>query len=100
MSKVSAIDAIIQPFPIQSKSTQTLSPVSKIRLGGKEVTVFDLATQKNITRSEGGEVVAVQHRIRTGKTKKEKSRGHVAGKKNRRIWVDDKTTNSGRWTKV
>lgn len=50
--KVSATDAIIQPFQFESKSTQTESkPVDMVINGG---------------------VVKVSHRIRTGKTAKDK----------------------------
>jgi len=51
--KASAIDAIIQPFQFQSTSTQTES--------------------KPIDMLINGEVKKVSHRIRTGKTKRERN---------------------------
>lgn len=74
MSKVSAIDAIRQPFNIQSKSTQTFSEPKQIRLGGTEKSVFDVAKNKSVTIVEGGELVNVSHRIRTGKTAKDRAK--------------------------
>lgn len=70
--KKSAIDAIIHPFQFQSKSTQTESAVKDFQLGGKTVTVYDLRRKESVTRVEGGEVIKVSHRVRTGKTKRER----------------------------
>lgn len=50
--KISAIDAIIQPFQFESKSTQTESKPKDMIINGQ--------------------VVKVSHRIRTGKTKKDR----------------------------
>lgn len=50
--KKSAIDAIIQPFQFESKSTQTESKPKDMTINGK--------------------VVKVSHRIRTGKTRKDR----------------------------
>ena len=76
--KVSAIDAIRQPFQFESKSTQTNSPVSDFRLGGTEKTVSVFNPRKgdweSKTTIEGGQVLKVSHRIRTGKTKRERAR--------------------------
>ncbi len=83
---MSAIDAIIHPFQFKSTSTQTHSAPKMIRLGGREVTYFDTKQNKSVTRSIGGVLVAVSHRIRTGKTAKDKANGHIAYKKNRRVW--------------
>ena len=83
---MSAIDAIIHPFQFKSTSTQSYSGVKTIRLGGREVTFFDTKQNKSVTRSIGGVLVAVSHRIRTGKTAKDKANGHIAYKKNRRVW--------------
>ena len=74
MSKVSAIDAIRHPFNIQSKSTQTFSEPKQIRLGGTEKSVFDIAKNKSVTIVEGGTLVNVSHRIRTGKTAKDRAK--------------------------
>ncbi|AUM57659.1 hypothetical protein phiL_093 [Escherichia phage LAMP] len=74
MSKVSAIDAIRQPFQFQSKSTQTFSEPKQIRLGGTEKAVFDLAKNKSVTVVDGGTLVNVSHRIRTGKTAKDRAK--------------------------
>ena len=81
--KISAIDAIIQPFQFESKSTQTHSEPRQIRLGGKSTTVSVRKKRKDedgnveffwesTTRIEGGQVIAASHRIRTGKTKKDR----------------------------
>lgn len=99
MSKVSAIDAIIHPFQMESKSEQTVTDARQIHLGGIEKTIFSLSKNKSLTVVEGGVDMVVTTRVRTGKTKKDKANGHVPYKNNRRIWVDDKTTNSGRWVK-
>ena len=50
--KISAIDAIIQPFQFESKSTQTESKPKDMTINGK--------------------VVKVSHRIHTGKTRKDR----------------------------
>lgn len=50
--KISAIDAIIQPFQFESTSTQTESKPKDMVINGK--------------------VVKVSHRVRTGKTRKDK----------------------------
>lgn len=65
MSKVSAIDAILQPFSFRSDKD----------------------------RDDGG-------RRREGKTAKDKARGHVPYKKNRRVWDDGGRTGGGKWIKV
>lgn len=92
--------SIIHPFQFESKSTQTVSEPKDVRLGGVEKTVFDTVKGKSITVVDGGVVMhGVTHRIRTGKTAKDKARGHIAGKKNRRIWSDDRTS-GGKWVKV
>lgn len=81
--KVSAIDAIKQPFQYESKSTQTHSPLKDIRLGGTVKTVsvrkkardedgnvvFVYESKSNV---EGGQVIPASYRIRTGKTKRER----------------------------
>ena len=74
--KVSAIDAIIHPFQFKSSSTQTESGSHDFRLGGKETTVsvFTKGKWESVTRVEGGEVIKVTHRVRTGKTKRERAR--------------------------
>ena len=70
--KVSAIDAIKQPFQFESKSTQTHSAPHDVRLGGveKTVSVFDRrkGEYKSETRIEGGQIISASHRVRTGKT--------------------------------
>lgn len=75
--KVSAIDAIKQPFQFESKSTQTHSAPHDVRLGGveKTVSVFDRrkGEYKSETRIEGGQIISASYRIRTGKTKRERS---------------------------
>lgn len=38
--------------------------------------------------------------MRIGKTAKDKSKGHVAGQKNRRVWDDGGRAGSGKWIKV
>lgn len=40
--------------------------------------------------------------MRVGKTARDKAKGHIAGKKNRRVWDEDKGSKSsgGRWVKV
>lgn len=74
--KVSAIDAIKQPFQFESKSTQTHSAPHDVRLGGveKTVSVFDRrkGEYKSETRIEGGQIISASYRIRTGKTKRER----------------------------
>ncbi len=54
VKKVSAVDKIIQPFQFESKSTQT--------------------ERKPVEMTINGEVKKVSHRIRTGKTKRERAR--------------------------
>ena len=75
--KVSAIDAIKQPFQFESKSTQTHSAPHDVRLGGVEKTgsVFDRrkGEYKSETRIEGGQIISASYRIRTGKTKRERA---------------------------
>lgn len=75
--KVSAIDAIKQPFQFESKSTQTHSAPHDVRLGGveKTVSVFDRrkGEYKSETRIEGGQIISASYRIRTGKTKRERA---------------------------
>lgn len=77
--KKSAVDAIKQPFQFESKSTQTESQAHDVRLGGRETTVSVFNKKKgvweSITRFEGGQVISVTHRVRTGKTRREKDRG-------------------------
>lgn len=74
--KVSAIDAIIHPFQFESKSTQTESKPKQINLGGRSVTKMvyneDRKQWESVTTVEGGVDVVVTHRIRTGKTAREK----------------------------
>lgn len=81
--KVSAIDAIKQPFSYDSKSTQTSSPAKDLRLGGTTKTVSVrkkgrdedgnvVYLWESKTSVEGGQVISVSHRIRTGKTKRER----------------------------
>lgn len=81
--KVSAIDAIKQPFQYESKSTQTHSQAKDIRLGGtvKTVSVRKKARDEDgnvvfVYESksivEGGKVISASHRVRTGKTKRER----------------------------
>lgn len=83
VKKVSVIDAIIQPFQFESKSTQTHSEPRQIRLGGKTTTTSVMKKRKDedgnveyywesSSRVEGGQVIAASHRIRTGKTKKDR----------------------------
>lgn len=82
--KVSAVDAIKQPFQFESKSTQTHSPAKDVRLGGtvKTVSVRKKARDEdgNVvfvyeskSSIEGGQVIPASYRIRTGKTKRERS---------------------------
>lgn len=75
--KVSAIDAIKQPFQFESKSTQTHSAPHDVRLGGveKTVSVFDhrKGEYKSETRIEGGQIISASYRVRTGKTKRERA---------------------------
>ncbi len=75
--KVSAIDSIIQPFQYKSESTQTESKPKQINLGGKTVTKMVYNKQKGEWEStssvEGGVDMVVTHRVRTGKTKREKA---------------------------
>ncbi|URC22139.1 hypothetical protein CHUUTOTORO_00500 [Serratia phage vB_SmaM-ChuuTotoro] len=82
--KVSAIDAIIHPFQYESRSTQTHSPVKDLRLGGKTITVQRYNHRKgeweSVTEAVGGEVLKVSHRIRTGKTRRERERAMKAPK--------------------
>ena len=82
--KVSAVDAIKQPFQYESKSTQTHSPAKEVRLGGTVKTVsvrkktrdadgnvvFVYESKSNV---EGGQVINASHRVRTGKTKRERN---------------------------
>ena len=81
--KVSAIEAIKQPFQFESKSTQTHSASHDVRLGGKTQTVAVLKKRKDedgntemyyesVSRVIGGEVISASYRIRTGKTKRER----------------------------
>lgn len=74
--KVSAIDAIIQPFQFESKSVQTESKPKQINLGGRSVTKMVFNKESNqwesVTTVEGGVDVVVTRRIRTGKTAREK----------------------------
>ena len=73
--KVSAIDAIKQPFQYESKSTQTHSPAKEVRLGGvtKTVSALKKGQYESQTRIEGGQVINASHRVRTGKTKRERT---------------------------
>lgn len=70
MPKASAIDKIIHPFNLNKPTTATIETVN-----GKRICV------------------------RTGKTARDKAAGHVAYKKNRRIWSESKGS-SGQWVKV
>lgn len=47
----------------------------------------------NAERDDGG-------RRREGKTAKDKARGHIAYKKNRRVWDDGGKSGGGKWIKV
>lgn len=82
--KVSAIDAIKQPFQFESVSTQTNSDPKVIRLGGVEKTVSVFNKKKgdweSQTTIEGGQVISVSHRVRTGKTKRERALKAVEAK--------------------
>ncbi|AXN57757.1 hypothetical protein KASHIRA_00930 [Serratia phage vB_SmaM-Kashira] len=82
--KVSAIDAIIHPFQFESYSTQTHSPVKDLRLGGKTITVQRYNHRKgeweSVSEAVGGEVLKVSHRVRTGKTRRERERAMKAQK--------------------
>lgn len=75
--KTSAIDTIIQPFQFESRSTQTHSVPKQINLGGRSVTkmIFnkDRKQWESVTTVEGGVDVVVSHRVRTGKTAREKA---------------------------
>uniref|UniRef100_A0AAU8GHB7 Uncharacterized protein n=2 Tax=unclassified Seunavirus TaxID=2494210 RepID=A0AAU8GHB7_9CAUD len=82
--KVSAIDAIKQPFQFESKSTQTHSAPHDVRLGGKTTTVSVRKKRRDedgnvcfvwesVTRVEGGQVLSASYRVRTGKTKRERT---------------------------
>lgn len=75
--KTSAIDLIIQPFSFESKSTQTHSAPKQINLGGKVVTKMvyneDRKQWESVSAVEGGQDVVVSHRVRTGKTAREKA---------------------------
>lgn len=75
-NKTSAIDAILQPFQYSSKSTQTHSAPKQINLGGKTITKMvynkDKKQWESVTSVEGGTDVVVSHRVRTGKTAREK----------------------------
>lgn len=75
--KVSAIDAIKQPFQFESKSTQTHSAPHDVRLGGleKTVSVFDRRKGEYVSekRIEGGQIISASYRVRTGKTKRERA---------------------------
>ena len=80
----SAIDAIMQPFSFESKSEQTHSEPKEVRLGGKVSTVSvrkkkrdedgnTVFVWESLSRVEGGQVINASHRVRTGKTKRERS---------------------------
>lgn len=71
----SAIDAIIHPFQYESKSTQTHSSAKDVRLGGvtKTVSVKKGDEWESQTRVIGGTVISASHRVRTGKTAKERA---------------------------
>lgn len=75
-NKTSAVDAILQPFSFASKSTQTHSAPKQINLGGKTVTKMvynkDKKQWESVTSVEGGTDVVVSHRVRSGKTAREK----------------------------
>lgn len=82
--KVSAIDAIKQPFQFESKSTQTHSAPHDVRLGGVTKTVSIRKKRRDedgnvvfvwesVSRVEGGQVISASHRVRTGKTKRERA---------------------------
>ena len=77
VQKVSAIDAIIHPFQFEGKSTQTHSEPKTVRLGGtvKTVSVFNKKTQEweSVNRVVGGVEINASHRIRTGKTARERN---------------------------
>lgn len=84
VKKVSAVDAIRQPFQFESKSTQTHSEPKDVRLGGKSTTASVMKKKRDedgnvelvwesVTRIEGGEVISASHRIRTGKTQRERN---------------------------
>lgn len=101
MSKVSAIEAIKQPFNLESKSTQTVTAPRQIRLGGTEKTVFDLAKNKSVTVVDGGTSLVVTTRVRTGKTAKDKKNGHIPYQQNRRIFQKDGgKLGGGTWVKT
>lgn len=74
---MSHIEKIIQPFQYKSESTQTESKPKQINLGGKVVTkmVYNKSKKEweSISTVEGGKDMVVTHRIRTGKTKREKA---------------------------
>lgn len=75
--KVSAIDAILQPFSFESKSTQTESAPKDFRLGGRTITVQRQSRSgqwESVSEVVGGVVIKASHRVRTGKTKREKAR--------------------------
>lgn len=70
---MSTINAIMQPFSFKSTSTQTFGKTS----------------------------AGNNYRIRSGKTVKDKANGHVAYRKNRRVWIEERTAQSnGYWAKV
>lgn len=82
--KVSAIDAIKQPFQFESKSTQTHSAPHDVLLGGKTTTVSVRKKRRDedgnvvfvwesVSRVEGGTTISASHRVRTGKTKRERN---------------------------
>lgn len=50
----------------------------------------------NKDRSNG----ETEDRVRHGKTSRDKAKGHVAYKKNRRIWDDGGKGSGGQWIKV
>lgn len=86
---MSAINKIMQPFQFKSSSTQTHSDQKVVTIGGHDISVFILNENKSVTRRVGGTTLSVSHRIRTGKTAKDKANGHIAYKKNRRVWDDE-----------
>ncbi|MCS5737032.1 hypothetical protein [Herbiconiux daphne] len=71
MPKVSAIDKIIQPFNLNKTGTMAY-------------------------RTVNGKV----EKVRDGKTARDKANGHIAYKKNRRIWSDSGKNTVGQWVKV
>lgn len=71
MAKQSAIDAIIQPFNLNKQGTMEVRNVD-----GKDV------------------------KVRAGKTARDKANGHIAYKKNRRVWSDGSKGTVGQWVKA